>query len=291
MSAITARPLTAVPITARPLTAMALGVSTSGAAEWTPAALFAAGEQGAWYDPSDLSTMFQDSAGTTPVTAVDQPVGRINDKSGRGNHATQATATKRPMLKDDGTGKKYLLFDGVDDAMSTSTIALASSGLSGFTGVRIDAVGATYKCMFEAGPDSASNSTDGCYGVWAPWDSATKIALNMSNIGVPLRVTADQNSTLNERDVITSKWDFGNLLSVDGALKNYINRVKQTTTTAISRANSIQPDKPIYIGARTATSFNMAMSLFSLILVARLTTTEETSDTEEWVAEKIGVTL
>lgn len=25
------------------------------------------GEQGAWYDPSDLSTMFQDSAGTTPV--------------------------------------------------------------------------------------------------------------------------------------------------------------------------------------------------------------------------------
>lgn len=60
--------------------------------------LFSASEPGAWYDPSDLSTLFQDAAGTTPVTAVEQPVGRILDKSGRGNHATQATTTKRPVL-------------------------------------------------------------------------------------------------------------------------------------------------------------------------------------------------
>lgn len=41
--------------------------------------LFSAGEQGAWYDPSDLSTLFQDAYGTTPVTAVGQPVGLILD--------------------------------------------------------------------------------------------------------------------------------------------------------------------------------------------------------------------
>ena len=62
------------------------------------ALLFSASEPGAWYDPSDMSTLFQDAAGTTPVTAVAQPVGRILDKSGRGNHATQATTTKRPVL-------------------------------------------------------------------------------------------------------------------------------------------------------------------------------------------------
>lgn len=47
--------------------------------------LFGAGEQGAWYDPSDLTTLFQDSAGTTPMSAVgtvaDQPVGLMLDKS------------------------------------------------------------------------------------------------------------------------------------------------------------------------------------------------------------------
>lgn len=65
---------------------------------FSPSALFAHGEQGVWYDPTDLSSMYQDSAGTTPVTAVEQPVGKILDKSGRGNHATQTTSTSRPVL-------------------------------------------------------------------------------------------------------------------------------------------------------------------------------------------------
>lgn len=43
--------------------------------------LFANNEQGLFYDPNDLSTMYQDAAGTVPVTAVWQPVGLILDKS------------------------------------------------------------------------------------------------------------------------------------------------------------------------------------------------------------------
>lgn len=53
---------------------------SSGTA-FTPLSLFAAGEQGAWYDPSDFSTLFQDSLGTTPVTAVEQNIGLCLDKS------------------------------------------------------------------------------------------------------------------------------------------------------------------------------------------------------------------
>lgn len=45
-----------------------------------PTYLFQNGEQGGWWDPSDFSTLFQDSAGTTPVTAVEQPVGLMLDK-------------------------------------------------------------------------------------------------------------------------------------------------------------------------------------------------------------------
>jgi hypothetical protein len=47
---------------------------------FTPASLFSAGEQGAWYDPSDFSTLFTNSAGATPVTAVEQFVGLMLDK-------------------------------------------------------------------------------------------------------------------------------------------------------------------------------------------------------------------
>lgn len=57
-----------------------------------------AGRQGYVLDPSNLSTMFQDSAGTIPVTAVEQPVGKILDVSGNGNHFVQATSAKRPKL-------------------------------------------------------------------------------------------------------------------------------------------------------------------------------------------------
>lgn len=52
-----------------------------GLGRFSPATLFATGEQGAWYDPSDLTTLFQDSAGTTPVTAAAQQVGLALDKS------------------------------------------------------------------------------------------------------------------------------------------------------------------------------------------------------------------
>lgn len=45
-----------------------------------PYDLFRSGEQGIWLDPSDFSTLFQDAAGTTPVTGVGQPVGLALDK-------------------------------------------------------------------------------------------------------------------------------------------------------------------------------------------------------------------
>jgi len=76
---------------------IAISLTANLLSSLSPVALFASGEVGVWYDPSDLTTLFQDSAGTTPVTAPNQTVGLMLDKSGRGNHATQATSTQRPI--------------------------------------------------------------------------------------------------------------------------------------------------------------------------------------------------
>ena len=43
--------------------------------------LFALAEPGVWLDPSDLTTLFQDTAGTTPVTTPNQTVALALDKS------------------------------------------------------------------------------------------------------------------------------------------------------------------------------------------------------------------
>ena len=81
---------------------------------FTPLSLFQSGEQGAWYDPSDLSTLFQDAAGTTPVTADGDPVGLITDKSGNSNNTNQPVAAARPTYNDT---PDRLTLDKVDDAI------------------------------------------------------------------------------------------------------------------------------------------------------------------------------
>lgn len=70
--------------------------------EYNPKELFKGGKQGVWYDPSDKSTLFQDVAGTVPVTKDGDPVALMRDKSGNGNHATQTISVYRPIYKTDG---------------------------------------------------------------------------------------------------------------------------------------------------------------------------------------------
>jgi len=95
---------------------------------FTPADLFTGSETGAWYGPSDLSTLFQDSAGTTPVTTAGEPVGLMLDKSGNGNHATQATAAARPTYQ---VTPDRITVDKVDDRLS------ATVPVGGFTGTLV----------------------------------------------------------------------------------------------------------------------------------------------------------
>jgi hypothetical protein len=75
-----------------------------------------------WLDPSDLTTMFKDTAGTIPVTADGDAVALVLDKSGNGNHFQQATAGLRPLYHT-AAGINWLAFDGVDDVLESVTTA------------------------------------------------------------------------------------------------------------------------------------------------------------------------
>lgn len=60
--------------------------------------LFDAGQVGGNLSFSDFSKIWQDSAGTTPYTAVEQYVGKIVDKSPNALAFTQATSAARPVV-------------------------------------------------------------------------------------------------------------------------------------------------------------------------------------------------
>lgn len=82
--------------------------------------LFTNGEQGFFYDPNDLSTMYQDDAGTVDVLLTGQPVAYIKDLSGNGNHAKQSDSSKRPLLS---SIPYFLDYDNVDDELGVDIAA------------------------------------------------------------------------------------------------------------------------------------------------------------------------
>jgi hypothetical protein len=81
----------------------------------------------AWFDFSDIATLHQTNDTSTPVTADGQTIGYVADKSGSGNHATQATDTKRPLYKTSiQNGKSVARLDGTDDHLAFSVSAGAA---------------------------------------------------------------------------------------------------------------------------------------------------------------------
>lgn len=78
----------------------------------------------AWYDASDIATLFQDSAGATPVTANGDRVGKMNDKSGNGVHLIQASSTFRGYYDAISFGGGGIRFDGAQ-VLNNAAFALA----------------------------------------------------------------------------------------------------------------------------------------------------------------------
>jgi hypothetical protein len=113
---------------------------------FSPASLFAGGQEGLLLEAFDIGTLFQDSAGTTPVTVATDPIGYFGDKSGNGNHATQATAAARPTYQ---TAPDRVTIDGVDDGM---TVTVPTVGFTGTMVLATDQGTASYGVNIPAGP-------------------------------------------------------------------------------------------------------------------------------------------
>lgn len=246
----------------------------------TPLALFAGGVVGVWYDPSDLATLFQDTAGTVPVTAAGQSVARINDKSGNGLHATQATVASQPVYQVDGTGRGFLLFDGVDDGLATATATPTTDKLQVFAGVRklSDAARGVVAEL------SVTNSTNaGTFSIEAP-GSAAATSYSFRSRGSTAIVGASASSFAAPlTSVLTGIGDIANdvtTLRVNGT---------QAATSATDQGTGNYLAYPIYIGRRGGTSMPYNGRLYGLIVrFGANLSAAQISQTEAWMNLKTG---
>jgi len=267
----------------RPVTRSITSAVTRGALPgFSPRSLFAAGEQGAWYDPSDLSSLFQDSAGTTPVTAVSQPVGLMKDKSGRGNHASQATTTARPLLQQDSGGRYYLQFDGTDDSLATGNINFTGTDKVGvFAGLR-KLSDASIGIVAEL--STSSTSSNGAFAIFAPNSNGGSGAFFRSR-GT---ATADADSTgyaAPSTFVLCGQGDIPGDLSI--LRRNGIEEKRTTTDQGTGKYGNY----PLYIGARGGSSLPFNGRMYGLVVRGAASTAAQITSVERYLAARSGVTL
>lgn len=123
---------------------------------FSPAQVFAGGGAGIWLDPSDISTGFQDSAGSTPQTASGQFTGKRLDKSGRGNHVVQATSgTARPEF-DIISGISSDYFDGSDDYLEVASLSALGANMDMFVAYKRSVDSGTLCLPFTQAPNTAA---------------------------------------------------------------------------------------------------------------------------------------
>lgn len=244
---------------------------------WNPILLFAAGEQGGWYDPSDLSTLFQDSAGTTPVTASGQPVGLILDKSGRGNNLSNATSTARPFFRIDSNGHAYLDFDGVDDNLNGNMDMSAGDKANAFVALR-KMTDAAAGVVFEQGPSGGP-----VLSMFAPI-SALSNTISMRSGGTVLQTTAT-NAASPISAVVTGT---GNISG--DVVQIRLNGVAATPNTGDQGTGNFS-NNVLRIGIRAAGNFAFLGRVYGFIIRGGLASAAQISSAEKWLSARIGVSL
>lgn len=226
------------------------------------AELFGAGEAGI-YMPSVHESflrgdLFQDAAGTTPVTAAGQSVGLALDRSGNGNHASQPTAASRPTLQQDDNGMYVLRFDGVDDFMETPSIDFTSTDKMTVLAGVYKASDAQVNMLLELGPNV--NVTDGTVALYTP---TTANALNASFRARGVSATSATNRVVpaDAKYVLVGEADFtGDVVSLRA-------NTVQTLVSAAGMDGTAFINAPLNVAARNnGDAFHTTGDIYGLIV-------------------------
>jgi hypothetical protein len=252
-----------------------------------PKMLFDTSEKGIVWDPSDITTLFRDVAGTIPVTASGQTVALMRDKSGNNAHLTQSDAAKRPtFLIYPGTEYGYLYCNGTNNFMVTSAINFTSTAVMTATvGVQIDAGVTTGGMVVELSADASTNN--GAFYMTAP-STAGDHSFGLRGTAFIAGVVANVSPT---DDILTAQLNIGAAtkeLEVIPRLNGVVKSGAGITWSGAANAGTGNfGNYALYLGARGGTSLFFKGKFYGAVIRGATSTSPQITDTEAWTTSKL----
>jgi hypothetical protein len=262
---------------------------------WTPAKLFRTADIGAWYDPTELTSMFQESTGTTPVTASGQVVGLFLDKQ---NGYIRGAELATSMTSNNGS----VVYSG---GVATYTASAAGNGVV----QTILTLGKTYEATFRVVSISSGSirpnagntgsgttvTTPGTYRQILVCSGNTVAAV--SAIANPCTAVVDSVSFKEVSGNHATQSTSGSRPTLNASGKiNYSSGTKSLVSTFPSSlgssctvAHSIpQADASILTAQTIGTTYTDTTDNCGLVIINRDLTATETNQLRRWLNRRAG---
>lgn len=231
------------------------------------------------YTPNSFTGPTLIYAATSIVADAETYIESVSVQELPGNHASQPTATSRPLLQQDATGKYYLSFDGVDDFLATQSVDFTSTDkVTVFAGLR-KLSDITTGGFIELGTDIASYS--GAFALFAPSTSGSYRFISRGTSVVRLAGTGTYAPSP-DTSVITGIGD------ISGDITSIRRNGSIVEVSTLDQGTGNYGNYPLFIGRRAGTSSPFNGNLYSLIIRGAQSTDAQITQTETWVNSKTG---
>ena len=237
-----------------------------------------------WLDGADINTLFQNTAGTTPITANGQSVNYWTDKSGQGNNATSLTSgsgniSGTPVYSSSPTGVTFTSASSTSGQGMYCALSSSTGTVSGFV-VLVDsnlspAYASTIIGGTTAGPVSATGGRQ-----WRISGGQQQ----MNNGGVTSGQTATLNAFISNKGLI-------NFVDTGATPLNYYEFGTQLTTAGTYNATYTSP-RITTVGCRgggTAYGEFLNGTILELIVYNSTLGTQARQQIEGYLAWKWGL--
>jgi hypothetical protein len=250
---------------------------------WTPAAFGA--DLMLWLAADDLTTLWQEIAGSTQVASNGQTVGKWDDKSGDGFHLT-ATAdnTVRPTYNTAG-GLHWVTFDGSNDILRrTSALGMYAAGAcSIFVALRGNPTTGAF--LIGERNSASANAVYQIYTLGTDADDLAVFLRNDANTTI-ISTTSFADEVLDDTDFVYGFVDSGsNFLHFDNGVQADSDNYTRSGALTLNRTS---------LGAAFASdtaSAWFAARIYNVVVVNRVITAGERGKLVTYQGAKAGLSL